>query len=162
MNRISFLKPAVPKYWLFTLAGLFWSSIGIRLCLLGIGFLKPLQEKQSFIPLYVYILGCFIGVIVSYLFVFRRIVVGNIKRIQNFAGETICLFAFQSWQGYIIALGMEFFGKFMHTNAPIPRPYVAVWIISTGGSMIRAGWQYFNLNWRRRRSSATSSSSEII
>jgi hypothetical protein len=159
MNRMAFFKPAVPKNWLFTFAGLFWTLIGIYLLFTGFGFLYPFQETQIGLPAYVYLLVCFFGISVSYLF-FKRIVFRNIKRIQNYAGETVCLFAFQTWQEHLIAIGMTLFGMFMGANAPIPPTFLAVWIISVGGSMIMASSHYFSLNWRLWRGKLSSSSTE--
>ena len=146
MERIAYFKPAVPRNWLFTFAGIFWTAIGIHLCFTGIGFLYPFQEKQVVLPLYILILGCLFGISISYLF-FKRIVFRNIKRIQNYSGETVCLFAFQTWQEYLIAIGMTIFGMIMNAKAPFPPTYLAVWIISVGGSMIFASLHYFSINW---------------
>jgi len=158
MNRIALLKPAVPRNWLFTFAGLFWTAIGIHLCFTGFGFLFPFQEKQAVLPLYLLILGCIIGVAVSYFIVFKRIVFRNINRIKNYKEGTVCLFAFQTWREHLIAIGMTVFGMIMNARAPFPPAYLAVWIISVGGSMILASSHYFSFNWRLLRGNLDSSS----
>ena len=158
MDRYAYLKPAVPRNWLFSFAGIFWTTIGIHLCYTGFGFLFPFQENQSILPLYILILGGIIGIAVSYLIVFRRVVFRNINRIQNYTGGAVCLFAFQSWPEHLIAIGMTVFGMVMNARAPFPPTILAVWIISVGGSMILASSHYFSFNWRLWRGNLDSSS----
>lgn len=141
------LKPGVPRIWLYLIAGIMWSGVGIWLCYLAYGWLHPVQLPFA--------LGMtFVGVILAltiYQFGFSVFADRNLNRIENIASERPCLFAFQSWTSYPLVAFMISLGIFLRKYSPIPKPYLAAMYIGIGGSLFLASFHYHRIILKRSK-----------
>lgn len=133
----SSLKPAVSKRWLFALAGLMWSGVGVMLCRLAYGWLQPLNNPQ---PMALTASGALMALLV-YRFGFSKLASKNIRRIQQLPGR-VCLFAFQEWRSYPLVVFMIALGILLR-RSPVPKPYLAVPYIGIGGGLLAASTLYY-------------------
>ncbi|MBE9474550.1 MAG: hypothetical protein IMY85_06630, partial [Chloroflexi bacterium] len=134
MNRINTLKPGVDKFWLFVVASLMWSGVGIYLDFLAFGWLRPLNLA----PVTLFIIsGLFLAVGI-YFVMFRRFADQNIIRINGLTGEKICIFTFQRWTSYPLILVMISLGIILRLYSPIPKPYLAILYLGIGSSLFLA------------------------
>ncbi len=133
------LKPGVHKGWLYLMAGLMWSGVGMWLCWLAYGWLKPESRISS--------LGmATVGVILAlaiYAFGFSAFANRNILRISEYLHDRVCVFAFQSWTSYPLVAFMISLGIFLRTSSLIPKPYLAAMYIGIGGSLFLASFLYY-------------------
>ena len=131
---LSRLNPAVPRHYLFVLAGGLWTIAGIILCLRAEVWLEvfPLGTEIELEAL-----GAILAVL-GYLFLFIHIVRKNIDRITELP-ERVCLFAFTAWRGYLLIALMIGLGLLLRSTS-IPKyylslPYTAMGIILIIGSI---------------------------
>ncbi len=136
------LKPAVSKYWLFIIAGVMWSAVGMMLVWRAFGWFSAMQEGP------VIVMGL-LGVVLAaaiYRFMFSKIAWKNIKRLCLHP-EKVCLFAFQSWQGYVIIVFMISLGIGLR-NSPFPKPWLAVMYTGIGGGLFTASLHFYERLWQ--------------
>jgi len=134
LSLLTRLNPAIPRHYLFALAGGLWTVAGVMLCLRAEAWLEvfPLGTEIGLAAL------CVALAAVGYLFLFMHIVRKNIDRIAGLP-ERACLFAFTAWRGYglitlMILLGMTLrdttFPKYL-----LAIPYTVMGIILIIGSV---------------------------
>jgi hypothetical protein len=136
-------KPGVSKYWLLTLAGLMWSTVGVMLCRRAYSWFAVISWKGA-IPLEM------IGVLMAlaaHRFGFSKIAARNIKRLCLLTERT-CVFAFQTWRGYLIIGSMIGLGYILRFSS-FPKQYLAVVYTTIGGALFLASFSYFRLLWQR-------------
>ena len=133
------LKPGTPKTWLYLPAGLMWSAVGIWLCYLAYGWLKPAPLVLS---LGMSAFGLILALAI-YSFGFSGFANRNITRISIIPTERPCIFAFQSWSSYPLVAVMISLGIFLRKYSPIPKPYLAAMYIGIGGSLFLASFHYY-------------------
>ncbi|MCX6143324.1 MAG: hypothetical protein NTZ35_08895 [Ignavibacteriales bacterium] len=132
-SLISKLNPAVPRYYLFGLAGAFWTFAGLLLCARAIVWLNafPLSIELALGTTSIAI------AIVGYLYLFVKVVQKNIDRIGQLP-ENACMFAFIAWPGYfMIALMITIGITLRNTSMPkylLAVPYTAMGVILLIGS----------------------------
>jgi len=131
------LKPAVSKRWLFALAGLMWSGVGVMLCRLAYKWLQPLNSPQA---MTLTASGALMALLV-YRFGFSKLALKNIRRIQQLPGR-VCLFAFQEWRSYPLVVFMIALGILLR-RSPVPKSYLAVLYIGIGSGLLAASTHYF-------------------
>ena len=138
------LKPAVTKSWLIALAGLMWTGVGVMLCRLAYVWLAVVQRGMAAQ------FALFGGVmaVVAYYFGFSRIARKNIKRLGSLTEKT-CVFAFQTWKGYLIIGFMITLGIILR-NSAIPKPYLAIVYTIIGGAIFFSSFHYYELLWKMR------------
>ena len=143
------LNPAVPRYYLFGLAGAFWTFAGVVLCARAILWLNdfPLSIELALETTSIAI------AVIGYLFLFVKVVQKNIDRIRQLP-ENACIFAFTAWQGYIMIASMITIGITLR-NTSIPKyflavPYTAMGIILLIGSARFFGQFATSIAHRRR------------
>jgi hypothetical protein len=141
------LTPAMSKTWLYSLAGLLWSAVGIFLCGLTTKWLAPLgiDLKACFI------LGGVVLALCIYRFGFSRLADKNIRRIESIPNPKVCIFAFQKWTSYPLILVMIALGIFLRKYSPIPKPWLALLYIGIGGSLLLASFYYYQEIWQGMR-----------
>lgn len=139
MNRINTLKPGVDKFWLFVVAGLIWSGVGIYLDFLAFGWLRPVKISLA---LLFAVSGILLAVAI-YAIMFKRFADLNLVRIRDLSGDKICIFAFQRWTGYPLVVVMISLGIFLRIYSPIPKPYLAVMYLGIGTSLFLASLHYY-------------------
>lgn len=141
-SKLDFLKkfkPGVGKAWLHLLAGLMWLGVGGMLLRFASRWLKPI----SFPGLIPYILAGIALALGIHLFGFSRLARKNIQRIRSFAGERICMFAFQGWKSYPLVFLMIGLGIYLRIYSPIPKPMLAVLYMGIGGGLSSSSLHYF-------------------
>jgi hypothetical protein len=136
------LKPGVSKYWLLTLGGLVWSTTGVMLCRLAYRWFTAMRWSGA-IPLG--IISILLASLV-YRFGFSRIARTNINRLCMLTERT-CIFAFQTWRGYLIVGVMILLGSTLR-GSMIPRYYLAVLYTTIGGALFLASLSYYKLLWQ--------------
>jgi len=133
-SLITKLNPAIPRHYLFALAGGLWTLAGALLCIRGEAWLEvfPLSIECA---LEVVSVGL---AIVGYLFLFTKVVRKNIDRIGSLP-DRACLFAFAAWRGYLMIALMMTIGITLR-NSALPKyylsvPYTAMGVILLIGSV---------------------------
>jgi len=136
------LKPAVTKSWLIAVAGLIWTGIGVMLCRLAYNWLAVANRGMatSFA-----LFGVAMAV-AAYRFGFSKIAQKNIKRISLLVEKT-CIFAFQTWKGYLIISFMITLGIILR-NSAIPKHYLAILYTTIGGAIFLSSLHYYGLLWK--------------
>jgi hypothetical protein len=137
------LKPAVSKYWLLMLAGLMWSTVGILLCRRAYGWFTGIDGNGS-IPLEMVSL---LMAMTAHRFGFSKIAERNISRLCLLTERT-CLFAFQTWRGYLVIGSMIALGYVLR-HSLVPRPYLAIAYMTIGGALFLSSFSYYRLLWQR-------------
>jgi len=119
-SLISKLNPAIPRHFLFAIAGVLWTIAGVLLCVRGELWLEVFPLGTEF-ALETVSLGLAVA---GYFFFFFRVVKKNIDRISGLP-ERACLFAFTAWHGYIMIALMMTIGIVLR-NTMIPKYYLSV------------------------------------
>ncbi len=136
------LKPAVTKSWLIAVAGLMWTGVGVMLCRLAYVWLAVVNRGMA---ASLGLLGVMMAV-VAYRFGFSKIAQKNIKRISLLV-EKSCIFAFQTWKGYLIISFMVALGIILR-NSTIPKQYLAIIYTTIGGAIFLSSFHYYGLLWK--------------
>jgi hypothetical protein len=135
------LKFTVAKVWLFLLAGLMWSGVGIMLCALAYSWLVDLH---SFSALW-FGLGGLACSLVVYRFGFLHIAQKNIDRLHAFL-EKASLFAFITPKSYLLVAFMMALGITLRSS-PIPKVYLSVVYTTIGASLFFSSLHYYPHVW---------------
>ena len=136
------LKPAVTKSWLIALAGLMWTGVGVMLCRLAYVWLAAVNRGMA---ASLGLLGVAMAV-AAYYFGFSKIARKNMKRLCLLTERT-CVFAFQTWRGYLIVGFMIVLGIILR-NSAIPKQYLAIIYATIGGAIFLSSFHYYGLLWR--------------
>ncbi len=131
--------PGVKKIWLQLLAGLMWSGVGIMLISLASRWLGLVKAFQTILLV---LAGASLAAI--YYFGFSKMAVKNVRRIDAYAQERVCLFAFQKWTSYPLVLFMVSLGIYLRVYSPIPKPLLAILYIGIGGSLFLSSIHYYS------------------
>jgi len=129
------LNPAVPRYFLFALAGSLWTLAGGILCVRGAFWLGEFQAGTiAAIETAALLLAA--G---AYLALFARLVRRNIERIRGLP-ERACVFAFTPWRGYIM-IGLMMTAGISLRGSSLPLyylslPYTAMGAVLLAGSAV--------------------------
>ncbi len=142
MNRLNSilnnLKPSVPKQYLLFVAALVWTFAGGMLLFRGFSVLKfnskgiLLEEGISIV----------FGVI-FYIFMFSRISLKHIIRIQNNPIERPCIFSFFNWRSYFLMSVMISVGVFVRISGLIPIGYLSVFYIVMGTPLFLSSLRFY-------------------
>lgn len=143
-KNLSKWTPAASKFWLYLLAGVMWSGVGVFLCSLTIEWLRPVANSARM----AFILGGIILAVAIYQFGFSKFANTNIQRIENYPKLKICIFAFQRWSSYPLVVFMIALGIFLRKYSPIPKPWLAGMYIGIGGSLLLASFHYYAKIWK--------------
>jgi len=136
-------KPGVSKYWLLALAGLMWSTVGVLLCRRAFGWFGMVSWKGA-------VLFKAMGILMAlgaYRYGFSKIAARNIRRLCLLTERT-CVFAFQTWKGYVIIGFMTGLGYALR-HSPVPQQCLAVVYTTVGGALFLSSFSYFKLLWQR-------------
>ena len=134
---ISKLNPAVPRHYLFGIAGILWTGAGLLLCVRATIWLEVFSFSTQVILGSVSVALAAAG----YLLMFFKIVQKNIDRIGQLP-ERVCLFAFTAWRGYFIIVFMVTIGITLR-NTSIPKYYLAVPYIAMGGILLIGSFSFY-------------------
>ena len=136
------LKPAVTKPWLVAIAGLMWTGVGVMLCRLAYHWFVVTNTGVAAI---LGLLGAVMA-LAAYHFGFSKMAQRNIKRLSLLKDRT-CVFAFQTWKGYLIIGFMIILGAILR-GSQIPKPYLAILYTTIGGAIFLSSFHYYGLLWR--------------
>jgi len=124
------LKPAVPRHYVFALAGCLWTFAGILLCFRAAVWLGVFSfGAEIALELVSVVLAA-----ASYSLIFSRLVQKNIDRINGLP-ERACMFAFTHWRGYLMIVLMMILGMALRSTA-IPKYYLSVPYTAMGGTLL--------------------------
>ncbi len=132
--------PGVPKICLHLLAGVMWLGVGVMLCALASRWLMLVLPYQ----LILIILAGLALAAAIYFFGFSRMALKNIRRIEAYMQDRVCLFAFQKWSSYPLVLFMISLGIYLRLYSPIPKSLLAVLYIGIGGSLFFSSLHYYS------------------
>ncbi len=79
-----------------------------------------------------------------YFFGFSKMALKNVRRIEAYAQERVCLFAFQKWSSYPLVLFMVSLGIYLRVYSPIPKPLLSILYIGIGGSLFVSSIHYYS------------------
>ncbi|MGE5680836.1 MAG: hypothetical protein ACM34K_08140 [Bacillota bacterium] len=131
-------KPAVPKVWLYAVAGLMWSLVGIMLIRLAAEWLSSFDIAAA-LP---FIVPGILLAFIVYRFGFSRIVLKNIDRLDQLP-EKPCIFAFQAWKSYLVIVFMVALGITLR-HSPVPKKYLSVVYNTIGGALFLSSLHYYS------------------
>lgn len=136
-SLISKLNPAVPRHYLFAIAGVLWTIAGVLLCVRGEIWLEVLPLETEF-ALETISIGLAVA---GYFFFFMNVVQKNIDRIERLP-ERACLFAFTAWHGYIMIILMIIIG-FTLRNSALPMYYLSIPYTAMGGTLLIGSLRFY-------------------
>jgi hypothetical protein len=152
LSRLELLKPAASKPWLIAAAGIMWSGVGLMLCSLAYGWLRPVSFPRV---IWMSLAGISLASAIHH-FGFSKLAKKNIRRITDIAGDKICIFAFQEWTSYPLVVVMIGLGISLRKFLPIPKPYLASLYIGIGGGLFLSSLYYYKVLLRPQRHISTS------
>lgn len=127
----------VPRHFLFAIAGLLWTAVGLLLCARAIDWILPLSLNAE---ISTEAAGVLLGG-VAYPAAFARVVQKGITRIRGLS-DPVSVFAFTAWKGYLMIGGMISLGIFLRSS-DIPKYYLSVPYTAMGLSLIAGSVQYY-------------------
>jgi hypothetical protein len=131
------LNPSVPRHWLFAIAGILWTTVGLLLCARAVTWLIPSALIIDFVAEIAGILIASFG----YLYVFSKVVKKNILRIQTLPDRP-CVFAFTAWYGYLMIGSMMTFGILLR-DSTIPKFYLVIPYTTMGLMLLIGSVQFY-------------------
>ncbi len=137
------LKPAVSKYWLLTLAGLMWSGVGTILCRRAYAWLTGINGYRAVVLELISILMA----LAVYRYGFSKIASRNINRLCLLTERT-CVFAFQTWKGYLI-IGLMIGLGYLLRSSSFSKQYLAILYTAIGGALFLSSFSYYRLVWEQ-------------
>ncbi|MBI4811491.1 MAG: hypothetical protein HY800_08670 [Ignavibacteriales bacterium] len=130
-------KPAVPRRWLYLIAGTVWLVAGFFLMERAYEWLNDFNTRQLILILS---LG-FILALIFYFSGFVKVAQKNVNRINSLP-DSVCIFAFTAWKGYLIIAIMITTGIILR-NSPFPKHYLAVFYIAMGGPLLIGSYLFY-------------------
>ncbi len=127
----------VHKKWLYLVAGIAWTMVGVMLCSRAIIWI---DQFNSFIEIIIEANGMILATI-GYIFVFSKIVKRNIKRIQTLPRQ-VSVFAFTPLRGYIMIGAMISLGILLR-SLPFPKYYLSIPYTAMGGALLIGSMQFY-------------------
>lgn len=131
---------SVTKKWLHFTAGILWFGVGIML----MGFASRWLLPMRFSNMLLLILAGLVLAAGIYTFGFSRVAKKNIHRINRFASDKVCLFAFQSWTSYPLVAFMIGLGIYLRLYSHFPKPMLAILYLGIGGGLLSSSLHYFS------------------
>lgn len=134
---ISKLNPAVPRRYLYVIAGLLWTIAGAILCIRGFTWLDRFS-----VPLEMTLVALSAAIAIGgYTLMFFRIVDKNVNRISVLPARA-CLFAFAAWRGYLMIALMVSIGITLRSSA-IPKYLLSIPYSAMGGALLLGSFRFF-------------------
>lgn len=140
------LRLDVDRRWLFAIAGVIWTGVGVLLLSYAVTWLRPVSVPSE---IELTVAGLAVAA-VFVRFVFHGIVRKNITRIQ--AGPArVSAFTFQGWKSYVITVLMIGVGIALR-HSTLPKPWLAPVYLGIGLALLLTGLLYHRhlfVSWRR-------------
>lgn len=137
----------VEKMWLFILAGVMWSGVGVMLCSLA---LRWLVDLHTFNALWIGLAGLIFS-LMAYRFGFLHLAQKNINRLHTVL-EKVSPFAFMTAKSYLLVAFMMGLGMALRAS-PIPKVYLSVPYTTIGGGLFFSSLHYYPHVWSLARKS---------
>ena len=134
---INRFNPAVPRHYLFAIAGLLWTLAGGLLCFRGAMWLGVFQ----FSVIVSIEAASLVIAAAGYIFLFAGIVRKNIARI-GLLPDRACVFAFTAWRGYIM-IGIMMTAGISLRNSSIPLYYLSLPYTAMGGILLAGSVMFY-------------------
>ncbi len=134
----------VDRRWLFAIAGVVWTGVGLLLLGYAVTWLAP--ESVS-LEIELTVAGLAVAA-VFVRFVFHGIVRKNIARIEGGPARASAL-SFQGWKSYLVTVFMIVLGVVLK-RSPIPKPDLAVLYLGIGVALLLASGLYHRHLWGTR------------
>ena len=131
-------KPGVKNKILIAISAIMWSVVGVMLNYFAVCWFNLFSNIEIIIAI---VGGFFLGVIIA-ITGFRKIAGKNIDRIKNLP-EKACIFAFQSWESYLLIIVMISMGVFLRKTDYVPRLLLAPVYIGLGLALFGSGLEYY-------------------
>lgn len=131
------LNPAVPRRYLFLLAGGLWTIAGALLCWRGAIWLDVFPFLTEFALESISIVLAAAG----YFYLVSRLVKQNIDRICELP-ERACMFACTAWRGYFMIALMMAIGITLR-NSSIPSHYLSIPYTAMGGALLAGSARFY-------------------
>lgn len=129
--------PAVARPWLFLIAGMLWSGMGMALCIVALSWLSHADWPESG-----WLAGAGFGLgALVYRFGFSGIARKNLSRITQ-KPEKVCLFAFQAWRSYLLIIIMASLG-FALRQSHLSRLALATIYLAVGSGLALSSVLYY-------------------
>ncbi len=135
---MSLHKPTAKKQTLLLISGLLWSTVGLLLNSFAIRWLLLFSLAEVALLI---ITGILVALIITF-FGFSKLAANNIARINIYPSE-VCVFAFQEWQSYLIAIVMMSLGIFLRSNNFVPRFILTPMYIGIGTALFFSSFKYY-------------------
>jgi hypothetical protein len=133
--------------WLFAIAGVIWTGVGVLLLTYAVTWLRPVE-----LPVEIELIVAGLAVAVVFVrFVFHGIVSKNIARIQDGPARASA-FSFQGWKSYVVTVFMIVLGIALK-RSPIPKPDLAVMYLGIGLALLATSLLYHRHLFRSHRRS---------
>jgi hypothetical protein len=124
------LKPAVPRHYIYALAGMLWTVAGALLCIRAFIWLEvfPFATKFALESVSVVL------AIATYFLMFSSLVEKNVNRIRKLP-DRACMFAFTAWRGYFMIALMMAIGITLRSTS-IQKYYLSIPYSAMGGTLL--------------------------
>ena len=126
----------VDRRWLFAIAGVIWTAVGVLLLTYAVTWLRPVSVS---LEIELTIAGLAVAA-VFVRFVFHGIVRKNITRIQEGPARASA-FSFQGWKSYVITVFMIGLGITLR-HSSLPKPALAVMYMGVGLALLLTSLLY--------------------
>jgi hypothetical protein len=136
------LNPIVAREWLFLLAGVMWTAVGIMLLWRAVGWLTAMEIAWM---VGLGALGFVLGFL-AYWFGFTHIVRKNIARLCGLP-ERVGVFSFNSGKGYVTIIFMIGLGVTLR-HSPLPREALALLYTAMGSALLLASFHFYARLWQ--------------
>jgi hypothetical protein len=131
--------------WLFAIAGVIWTGVGVLLLTYAVTWLRPVS-----VPVEIELTIAGLAVAVVFVrFVFHGIVSKNITRIQD-GPARVSAFSFQGWKSYVVTVLMIAMGIALRHSA-LPKPALAVMYLGIGLALLATSLLYHRHLFRSHR-----------
>lgn len=138
-SLISKCYPSVKKIWLQLASGFLWTAVGIMLILFAFRWLTDDNLTMIF-PLV--LIGGLLGLLIHH-FGFSKVAYKNIQRIDGYKHPRVCLFAFQEWKSYLLALFMISLGIYLRTYSSMPKSILVIIYMGIGTGLLLSSMLYY-------------------
>ena len=133
--------------WLFAIAGVIWTGVGVLLLTYAVTWLRPVS-----VPLEIELTIAGLAVAVVFVrFVFHGIVSKNIARIESGPARASA-FSFQGWRSYLVTVLMIAMGIALR-HSSLPKPALAVMYLGIGVALLLTSLLYHRHLFRSHRGS---------
>ncbi len=120
-----------------------WSGVGMLLCTRAYTWLTGVNGYRA---VFLEVISLVMAMAV-YRFGFSKVAERNIRRLCLLTERT-CIFAFQTWKGYIIIGSMIGLGYILRSST-FPKQYLAILYTAIGGALFLSSFSYYRLVWEQ-------------